>query len=127
MKAPILICVTFIFFIFVACGHNTDTREFKYEIAESGGNILTESEKDQAAEERLIERLQATIEMFDEVNKAIITINNPNDTEKTIDVLIVTKPNIQLTDEQKSGIINIMKDSVKGTVAVNIKEEQRTD
>lgn len=129
MKTPILICTIIISLTFVACGHNTDTREFKYEIAASGGSSLTGAEKSQVSEEALIERLQAIIKELDNVNEAVIDIGSPNETEKDIEVLIVTEPNKPLTDEQKTGIINIIKDSIRDdfTVTVDLKEEQYAD
>lgn len=127
MKTSILICATIISLTLVACGQNTANQEFNYETIELSSKVLTESEKDQATEKRLIERLQTIIEMFDNVNEAVISMDGSNESEKTVDVLIITEPNSQLTDEEKSGIANIIKDSVNGTVAVDIKEEQRTD
>jgi len=129
MKTSILISTIIISLSFVACSNNTDTREFKYDIAASVGSSLTEEEKGQVAEEALIERLQAIIKELDNVNEAIIDMDRPNETEKDVEVLIVTEPNKPLTDEQKTGIINIIKDSISDdfTVTVDLKEEQCAD
>lgn len=99
--------------------------EFRYEVVESGGRALTEAEKNQMYEERLIERLQATIEKFENINKAIINIDSPNEAEKTVNVLIITESDERLSDEEKTGITNIIKDSISKdlTVTVNLNEE----
>lgn len=129
MKKSILMCAIIIHLTFAACGRNATNQEFQYKKVEVDSRVLTESDKSQTAEEQLINRLQATIELFEEVNKAVITIDSPNETEKIADALIITESEKELSDEQKTGIINIIKNSIgiDFTVTVNLKTEQSED
>ncbi len=87
---------------------------------------VTDAEKKLNLEKQLIERLQTTIELLESVNKATLTITSTTETEKTVDAIITTEPNIQLTQEQKNGITNIIISSIPEKVSVNIIESANT-
>lgn len=131
MKILRFACVIVILLLFAACSHNTadigDDPEFKYDIVDSGGKMLTDYEKEIHAETHLAERLQATIELFNEVDDATVAINRTgeNENERIVDVSVITKPGLALTDEQKNGIINIINDSISDdlTVIINLNAE----
>ena len=102
---------------------------FNYDIATSGG--LTETTRDKQNRElfNLQDRLQATIELHPEVERAIVTIALPertmfalqaDDNPPTASVTITKKPNKKLTATQVKGIINMVKDSVSGLTEENI-------
>ena len=96
---------------------------FSYDIQNSGGLTATQQDKNRREIQGLQNRLQATIELFPEVTKAIVTISMPertmfalqNDTMPVSASITVTRrPGRGLSQEQVQGIINMVRDSVQG-------------
>lgn len=103
---------------------------FDYAVFEKGGGLtMTQSDKEYYATAQLQERLQATIETFDEVQRAHVNISIPEkrsfvletETEPTTAaVKLQVRPGRSLTSEQVQGILNIVKNSVPGLKEENI-------
>lgn len=108
---------------------------FKYPIALSGG--LTETAQDKQRRELydLQDRLAAAIQLYPEVEKAVVTISLPektmfalqsDNTPATAAVVITKKPGRKLTSTQLRGILNIVRDSVSGLSDANISITDET-
>lgn len=102
---------------------NFQNTGFNYDLANSGGLTATQQDKDRNTLFQLQNRLQATIELFPEVSKAIVTISTPqrsafalqdDDTPASANITIQRKAGRELTPEQVRGIVNIVRDSVQG-------------
>lgn len=100
-----------------------------YTLANSGGLTATQQDKDRNALYNTQNRLQATIELFPEISRAVVTISAPQknmfvlqgeDTPVSASVTIQKKPGRDLTPEQVRGIVNIVRDSVQGLSDENI-------
>ncbi|WRS26696.1 flagellar basal-body MS-ring/collar protein FliF [Oscillospiraceae bacterium MB08-C2-2] len=103
---------------------------FDYSTFQRGmGLTATQLEKDQYKLFDLQDRLAATIETFDEVQKAVVTISLPQSssfvlqedrTPATASVKIQKKRGRILRSEQVYGILNIVKNAVPGLLEENI-------
>ncbi|MCL2033866.1 MAG: flagellar M-ring protein FliF [Oscillospiraceae bacterium] len=102
---------------------------FGYEQQNSGGLTATQQDKNRREIQGLQDRLQATIELFPEVTKAVVTISMPertmfalqnNETPVSASITITKRLGRSLSQEQVQGIINIVKDSVQGLAEENI-------
>lgn len=96
---------------------------FNYDLARGGGLTATQTDKDRDALFNLQERLAATIQLFPEVGRAIVTISMPeqtlfalqsNATPPSASVFIEKKAGYTLTTEQVRGVLNLVRDSVPG-------------
>jgi hypothetical protein len=109
MKTLKLTCaILFSLIMLTACSQGSEDSETMLEYNVLLSEPLTSSEKDQAAEEQLINRLQDAINMLDGVSDTIITITTSEEKGKEVFASITTEANQPLTDEQKEGIVNII-------------------
>jgi flagellar M-ring protein FliF len=102
---------------------------FDYTIMNSGGLTATQQDKDRNYINNLQNRLQATIELIPEIQRAIVTITMPqrsvlalSGAEEVVSasVTITRKPGRSLTTDQVRGIVNIVKDSVQNLDEANL-------
>lgn len=105
------------------------TPSLGYDIYEKAGLTSTQSEKNQWYINGLQNRLQETIETFEEVSFAVVTLSVPqpsiyavqnNTAAPTASIKIQKKPGRAISPEQVQGIINIVKNSVAGLTEDNI-------
>jgi len=118
--------------LFLACGHlaTAQVKESDRPLTEpvhmEGWNNppRTEAERRQHEEQGLIKRLQDTIKLLDSVDEAVIKIDHISETERAVEVFITTVPDNPLTDDQRKGITNVIKDSIGNglDITVNIRE-----
>lgn len=89
----------------------------------SPGLTATQQDKDYQQNEALQKRLQATIETFDEVKQAVVTINQPEQNSFALQtevlppsasITIERRQQRELSPEQLQGIVNIVRDAVPG-------------
>lgn len=101
---------------------------FTYDVASSG---LTDTQADKLRKEKyqMQDRLQATIETFDEVSQAVVNISLPERDafalqsdviEPTASVRVVHRDGRKLTPQQVRGVMNIVRDAVPGLTDDNI-------
>jgi flagellar M-ring protein FliF len=108
-------------------GFEGDT--FNYDVYNSASLTSTQSDRDTLYLFDTQDRLQQTIELFDEVEKAVVTISAPqasiyalnNDTiEPSASVTVRLLPGEKLTPEQIQTILNLVKPAVAGLKEENI-------
>ncbi|MDR2931718.1 MAG: flagellar M-ring protein FliF, partial [Oscillospiraceae bacterium] len=108
---------------------------FTYDVLKEAGMTATQADKNQWQVNQLQDRIQETIETFDEITQAVVTISMPqpslytlqNDTlPPSASVKITKRQGKQLSEEQIQGIINIVKDSVAGLTEENISISDET-
>jgi flagellar M-ring protein FliF len=102
---------------------------FNYDIMNSGGLTATQQDKDRNYVNNLQNRLQATIELIPEIQRAIVTITMPqrsvlalSGAEEVVSasVTITRQPGRELIYEQVHGIINLVASSVQNLDEANI-------
>lgn len=100
-----------------------------FEYLYSPGLTATQQDKRILENQDLQNRLQATIETFDEVSQAVVTISAPEKSafalqaevvEPSASVTLVLRTGRTLSSQQVRGIINIVRDSVAGLKEENI-------
>lgn len=108
-------------------GFNADT--FGYEIFGSASMTSTQSDKDTLYYYQVQDRLQQTIELFDEVETAVVTLSVPKQSlyavttesaEPSASITLRLGQGRKLTSEQVQTILNLVQPSVTGLKEENI-------
>lgn len=93
------------------------------------GLTATQQDKNVLQTQDLQDRLQATIETFNEVDQAVVTLSIPEKNafalqtdvvEPSASIMIVKRPGASLSSDQIQGILNIVKNAVPGLTEENI-------
>ena len=103
---------------------------YSYDIWSNNVNMFTtDSQKKEVAKMQLQERLQATIGEFEGIDKAIVTLDIPeqsntvistNNSEPSASVVVHLKAGVKLTTNQISGITRLVMKSISGLKEENV-------